>query len=69
MCYFIIYEETIYIFLINITIPYGWGFNGQEKIRILSERKGVRIPSLYVTELALPGSFVIWGVMIGSFIF
>jgi hypothetical protein len=31
----------------------------REKIRILSERKGVRIPSLYVTELALPGSFII----------
>lgn len=31
----------------------------KEKIRILSERKGVRVPSLYITELALPGSFVI----------
>lgn len=31
----------------------------REKIHILSKRKGVRIPSLYVTELALPGSFVI----------
>jgi Zn-dependent protease with chaperone function len=31
----------------------------REKIIILSKRKGVRIPSLYVTELALPGSFVI----------
>jgi heat shock protein HtpX len=31
----------------------------QEKIHVLSERMGVRIPSLYITELALPGSFVI----------
>jgi Zn-dependent protease with chaperone function len=31
----------------------------QEKIYILSKRKSVRRPSLYVTELALPGSFVI----------
>lgn len=31
----------------------------REKIRILSERKGVHVPSLYVTELTLPGSFVI----------
>lgn len=30
-----------------------------EKISILSERKGVRKPTLYVTELQLPGSFVI----------
>lgn len=31
----------------------------REKTRMLSERKGVRAPSLYITELALPGSFVI----------
>lgn len=31
----------------------------REKIRILSKCQGVCIPSLYVTELALPGSFVI----------
>lgn len=31
----------------------------KEKIRILSDRNSVRMPSLYVTGLELPGSFVI----------
>jgi len=31
----------------------------QEKIHILSEHQGVRKPSLYITKLALPGSFII----------
>jgi heat shock protein HtpX len=31
----------------------------RDKTRLLSERKGVREPSLYITELELPGSFII----------
>jgi len=33
--------------------------NIREKIRLLSKRYGVGIPSLYITDLPLPGSFII----------
>jgi Zn-dependent protease with chaperone function len=48
----------IYIFRARQSLPSEYK-EIQEKIYILSRRQRVNIPSLYITELALPGSFVI----------